>query len=68
MLTQEQQEVVNIDFEDILLVNAYAGTGKTSTLIEFCKKRKDKKFSTLLITTQWLKKQRKNSNYLLMLR
>lgn len=43
MLTKEQQEVVDIDFKDILLVNAYAGTGKTHTLVQFCEKRKDKK-------------------------
>ncbi|WP_279176521.1 UvrD-helicase domain-containing protein [Campylobacter insulaenigrae] len=38
-LTIEQQEVVKCNFEDILLVNAYAGTGKTSTLVQFCKHR-----------------------------
>ena len=42
-LTNEQQSVVDCDFKDVLIVNAYAGTGKTSTLIEFCKARKDKK-------------------------
>ncbi|EIE4559096.1 ATP-dependent helicase [Campylobacter lari] len=40
-LTPEQQEVVKCDFEDILLVNAYAGTGKTSTLVQFCKARSE---------------------------
>ncbi|HEC1725025.1 TPA: ATP-dependent helicase [Campylobacter coli] len=40
-LTQEQQAVVDFDIEDILIVNAYAGTGKTSTLVQFCEARKD---------------------------
>ncbi|QBL11230.1 UvrD-helicase domain-containing protein [Campylobacter helveticus] len=43
LLTPEQQAVVNFNIEDILIVNAYAGTGKTSTLIQFCEARKDKK-------------------------
>ena len=38
-LTKEQAAIVECDFEDILLINAYAGTGKTSTLIKFCEKR-----------------------------
>jgi len=59
MLTQEQQEVVNIDFKDILLVNAYAGTGKTSTLIEFCKKRKDKKILYLAYNNSMVKEAEK---------
>lgn len=42
-LTKEQEAVVNADFKDILIINAYAGTGKTSTLIKFCEARKDKK-------------------------
>ena len=59
MLTKEQQEVVNIDFKDILLVNAYAGTGKTSTLIEFCKKRKDKKILYLAYNNSMIKEAEK---------
>lgn len=59
MLTKEQQEVVNIDFKDILLVNAYAGTGKTSTLIEFCKKRKDKKILYLAYNNSMVKEAEK---------
>ncbi|MCR2061704.1 UvrD-helicase domain-containing protein [Campylobacter helveticus] len=43
LLTPEQQAVVDFNIEDILIVNAYAGTGKTSTLIQFCEARKDKK-------------------------
>lgn len=42
-LTPEQQAVVDFNIEDILIVNAYAGTGKTSTLIQFCEARKHKK-------------------------
>lgn len=38
-LTKEQAFIVDCDFEDILLINAYAGTGKTSTLVQFCEKR-----------------------------
>lgn len=59
MLTKEQQEVVNIDFKDILLVNAYAGTGKTSTLIEFCKKRKEKKILYLAYNNSMVKEAEK---------
>ena len=42
-LTKEQQAIINCEFDEILLINAYAGTGKTTTLVEFCKKRSDKK-------------------------
>ena len=38
-LTSEQTMIVDCDFDNILLINAYAGTGKTSTLIKFCEKR-----------------------------
>ncbi|EMH2848262.1 ATP-dependent helicase [Campylobacter jejuni] len=40
-LTEEQQAVVDFNIDDILIVNAYAGTGKTSTLVQFCEARKD---------------------------
>ncbi len=40
-LTLEQQAVVDCQFNDILIVNAYAGTGKTSTLVQFCEARKN---------------------------
>ncbi|ULO03816.1 UvrD-helicase domain-containing protein [Campylobacter sp. RM12651] len=43
MLTNEQVAIINANFEDILVVEAYAGCGKTSTLIEFCKKRANNK-------------------------
>lgn len=38
-MTSEQTAIVNANIDDILVVEAYAGCGKTSTLIEFCKKR-----------------------------
>lgn len=38
-LTKEQDHIVNCEFENILLINAYAGTGKTSTLVKFCEQR-----------------------------
>ena len=38
-LTDEQEAIIHADFEDILLVNAYAGTGKTFTLKEFASRR-----------------------------
>ncbi|WP_095294996.1 UvrD-helicase domain-containing protein [Helicobacter sp. 13S00482-2] len=40
-LTLEQKKIV-ANQDKILLVNAYAGTGKTSTLVEYCKARKNK--------------------------
>lgn len=42
-LTDEQKEIVNSD-EHTLLVNAFAGTGKTSTLVEFARARPKKTF------------------------
>lgn len=42
-MTAEQKEIVEIAFDDVLLVNAYAGTGKTSTLVKFCEARRGKK-------------------------
>lgn len=42
-LTNEQAMIVDCDFDNILLINAYAGTGKTSTLIRFCEKRAEYK-------------------------
>jgi len=49
-LTKEQQTVVNFPFSngDILLVQAFAGTGKTTTLIEYAKKHCNK--SVLYLT------------------
>ena len=42
-LTEEQRHIVDCD-KNIILVNAYAGTGKTSTLVQFCKVRKNARF------------------------
>lgn len=44
MLTDEQKELVELDCNknNIVIVEAYAGAGKTSTLLEFCKKRPNK--------------------------
>lgn len=42
-LTDEQKEIVHSD-SHTLLVNAFAGTGKTSTLVEFAKARPKKNF------------------------
>lgn len=44
--TQEQDEIINSD-ANILLVNAFAGTGKTSTLVEFARVRPKKTFMYL---------------------
>ncbi len=38
-LTAEQQQIIKADFSDLLLINAYAGTGKTTTLVKFCEAR-----------------------------
>ena len=45
-LTGEQQAIINTDFNgyDTLLINAYAGTGKTTTLSEFSKRRSSERF------------------------
>lgn len=44
MLTEEQKELVDLDCDknNTVIVEAYAGAGKTSTLLEFCKKRPNK--------------------------
>lgn len=44
MLTEEQKELVELDCDknNIVIIEAYAGAGKTSTLLEFCKKRPSK--------------------------
>lgn len=41
--TEEQISVIEADFDEVLVVNAFAGTGKTYTLIGFSKLRSDKK-------------------------
>lgn len=53
-LTQEQKAIIS-DKSKILLVNAYAGTGKTSTLVEYCKKRRDKKILYLAYNSSMAK-------------
>jgi superfamily I DNA/RNA helicase len=45
--TLEQQAIIDAEFEDILLINAYAGTGKTSTLVKFAEARKHEKILVL---------------------
>lgn len=42
-LTEEQRTVATAEFDNILVVNAYAGTGKTHTLISFAEIRPDEK-------------------------
>ncbi|KAF8246563.1 P-loop containing nucleoside triphosphate hydrolase protein [Wilcoxina mikolae CBS 423.85] len=45
-LTEEQQKVVDMDIGrgDLMKVRAYAGTGKTRSLVEYAKKRPGKRF------------------------
>lgn len=46
MLTEEQQALVHYPFKgkcSVVVVQAYAGTGKTSTLIELAKERREEK-------------------------
>lgn len=45
--TLEQKAIVDANFKDILLVNAYAGTGKTSTLVQFAQARPKEKILVL---------------------
>lgn len=45
-LTEEQQEIIH-NTSSTLLVNAFAGTGKTYTLVEFAKARPNKSFMYL---------------------
>lgn len=46
-MTEEQRQVVECD-KDIVLVNAIAGSGKTTTLHTFCERRRDKKILYLV--------------------
>lgn len=39
--TDEQAQVIKAEFDDFLVCNAFAGTGKTHTLVGFCKARPD---------------------------
>ena len=49
-LTSEQRRIVNMDMKSLLgttdtvRINAYAGTGKTTTLVELCKANPDVRF------------------------
>jgi len=45
--TLEQETIINANFKDILLVNAYAETGKTSTLVQFAQARPKEKILVL---------------------
>ena len=56
-LTEEQKEIVESQSQ-ITLVNAYAGTGKTSTLVEYCKKRAESKILYLAYNSSMAKQQR----------
>lgn len=57
-LTDEQKLIVQSDV-NILLVNAYAGTGKTSTLVEYCKLRANKKILYLAYNSSMSKEAKK---------
>lgn len=48
--TQEQQEVIDSN-ESVLIVNAFAGTGKTSTLVGYAAARPEKKMLYLAFNT-----------------
>lgn len=55
-LTYEQNEIINCNFDNILLINAFAGTWKTTTLVEFCKARPNDKI-LYLCYNRWLKEE-----------
>ncbi len=55
-LTSEQIEIVNCQFNNILLINAFAWTWKTTTLVEFCKSRPNDKI-LYLCYNRWLKEE-----------
>ena len=55
-LTDEQNEIIKCNFDNILLINAFAWTWKTTTLVEFCKERKDKKI-LYLAYNKWLREE-----------
>lgn len=57
-LTEEQKEIVESQSQ-ITLVNAYAGTGKTSTLVEYCKKRAESKILYLAYNSSMAKEATK---------
>lgn len=55
-LTSEQIEIIKADFSNILLINAFAWTWKTTTLVEFCKSRPDNNI-LYLCYNRWLKEE-----------
>lgn len=64
LLTQEQEEIVKCSMklkkEQILKVNAFAGTGKTTTLIEIAKANKSLKFLYLAFNNSIVKAAKKS--------
>ena len=42
--SEEQEAIINASFEKIMLIMAYAGTGKSTTLKEYCKARLESSF------------------------
>ena len=63
-LTPEQQQIVETEFDDVLLVNAYAGTGKTSTLVKFCEARRGKKILYMAYNSSMQKEAAKKFKHL----
>ncbi len=55
-LTSEQTEIINCQFNNTLLINAFAWTWKTTTLVEFCKARPNNKI-LYLCYNRWLKEE-----------
>jgi len=63
-LSDEQQAVVHANFKDILLVKAYAGSGKSSTLVKYCEARKDKTFLYLVFNRSMKLSSKKSFKHL----
>lgn len=63
MLTDEQKEVIecskHLKQNEILKINAFAGTGKTTTLIEITKANENKKYLYLAFNSSIVKEARK---------
>ena len=59
MLTDEQKEVIecskHLKQNEILKINAFAGTGKTTTLIEITKANENKKYLYLAFNSSIVK-------------
>lgn len=58
ILTQEQKMIVESD-DQLLLINAYAGTGKTSTMVEYCRAKKGKRILYLAYNSSMAKEAKK---------